>query len=143
MAWAENLSYYDPVRSVTYTDWRLPTALNQDGSGPDSGYNVASSEMGHMYYAELGNVAGGGGFTNTGFFINLQPDTYWSSTEVASAASDAWAFRWDPSSGEQFAFDKEDGDFHAWAVRSGDVVPEPATLGLLLLGGLAMLRRRH
>ena len=26
MNWAANLSYYDTVRNVTYTDWRLPKA---------------------------------------------------------------------------------------------------------------------
>lgn len=40
MTWASNLSYYDSVRNVTYTDWRLPT------SDTCSGYNCTGSEMG-------------------------------------------------------------------------------------------------
>lgn len=32
---AANLSYYDSVRNVTYTDWRLPTTLQSGVStGP-------------------------------------------------------------------------------------------------------------
>ncbi len=36
------------------TSWRLPDAHNQDGSGPGYGYNVTGSEMGHLFYDELG-----------------------------------------------------------------------------------------
>ena len=32
MAWAENLSYYDPVRNTYWTDWRLPQTLPINGS---------------------------------------------------------------------------------------------------------------
>ncbi len=42
-AWVENLEYYDSVRDVTWTNWRLPDARNQDGSGPDIGF-VSGSE---------------------------------------------------------------------------------------------------
>ncbi|MFZ4703951.1 MAG: hypothetical protein ACOYMG_28230 [Candidatus Methylumidiphilus sp.] len=37
-----------------FTGWRLPTALNADGSGPCSGYNCTNSELGHLYYTEGG-----------------------------------------------------------------------------------------
>ena len=50
IAWAENLEYFDSVRNVTWANWRLPSAYNQDGSGPDLGLNVTGSELGHIYY---------------------------------------------------------------------------------------------
>lgn len=66
--WAANLSYFDSVRNVTYTDWRLPTTTDTGthdynyvaaSDGTDWGYNVypASSEMAHMFFTELGNAS--------------------------------------------------------------------------------------
>ncbi len=74
VTWADTLSYYDTVRDYTYTDWRLPEADPSAGTG----YNATNSEMGHLYYTELGNSYGDFGFTNAGLFINLQPYIYWS-----------------------------------------------------------------
>jgi len=75
-AWADNLEYYDSVRNVTWTDWRLPHTLpvngstynytfNSDGS-TDRGYNISASgsaypgsigsEMSYMYYNNLNNL---------------------------------------------------------------------------------------
>lgn len=67
-AWAANLSYYDSVRNITYSDWRLPTMVdtgtagcNYANSGTDCGFNVQTvsgstvySEMAHMYFNNLG-----------------------------------------------------------------------------------------
>ena len=133
MTWADTLSYYDSVRDYTYTDWRLPTALNQDGSGPGQGF-VSGSEMGHLYYTELGNSAWA--FTNTGPFNNLGPYSYWSGTEWRSDA--AWGFTF--QHGIQDPRYKQD-NYCAWAVRDGNVVPEPCSLALLSLGGLALMRK--
>ena len=49
IAWAASLSLYDSVRDVTWDDWRLPTALNGDGSDPCSGAGCTGSEMGHLF----------------------------------------------------------------------------------------------
>ena len=49
--WAARLSCYDSVRNQTLTFWRLPT------SDQCVGYNCSSSEMGHLFYTELGNKA--------------------------------------------------------------------------------------
>src|SRR3990172_8410312 len=49
MTWASNFSYYDSVRNVTYTDWRLPATLQPDAScstqsgGVSYGYNCTGS----------------------------------------------------------------------------------------------------
>lgn len=80
--WASNLSFYDSVRKVTYTDWRLPNtgpvngvamtpepfpggyASSWNGS-TDVGYNIGApgsafpgskgSEMAYLFYNDLGN----------------------------------------------------------------------------------------
>ncbi|MCX7113066.1 MAG: hypothetical protein NTX45_23705, partial [Proteobacteria bacterium] len=42
-----------------YTGWRLPTALNADGSGPCAlGWNCTNSELGHLFYTEGGLTQG-------------------------------------------------------------------------------------
>jgi len=72
MNWATNLAVN--VGGTPVTGWTLPT------SDQYSGYNDTVSELGHLYYTELGNSPGFGS-KNFGPFVNLQPDAYWSSTE--------------------------------------------------------------
>ena len=75
MTWAANLEYYDPVRNVTWSDWRLPKTLPINGvsynytwsynGSADFGYNISApgssfpystnSEMSYMYYNNLHN----------------------------------------------------------------------------------------
>ena len=77
MVWATDLSYFDTVRDVTWSDWRLPTMSPVDGSnvfnttfsnnavtdagtadsaGWVDGFGNPTSEMGHLYYVSLGNL---------------------------------------------------------------------------------------
>ena len=70
ITWASNLTF------AGYTGWRLPvTYQNAAGSG---GYN-SDSEMGDLYYNELGNTAGS--FTNAGPFFNIMDYWYWTSVD--------------------------------------------------------------
>jgi len=152
--WATNLSYYDSVRNVTYDDWRLPTTLLPDPScsiqtSIPYGYNCTGSELGHLFYSELGGVARTS-ITTThdadyNLFSNVRSNVYWSN---AYDGSTAWFFH--TGLGYQTAYSKTKIGF-AWAVRPGDVaaaastVPVPAAAWLFgsgLLGLIGMARRK-
>lgn len=144
--WAAGLSYGG------YDDWRLPSALNQDGSGPCEGYNCTSSEMGHMFYNNMGAIATesillGTNTANLALFTNLQFGGYWTDTWYLPDPDRhyAWIFVTD---GFQI-YNRTNFTSYAWAVRPGDVaaIPEPETYAMLLaglglLGGVAKWRRR-
>jgi hypothetical protein len=103
--------------SVTWEgDWRLPKAVDgpryygYDGT-TTAGYNITTSEMGHLFYVSLGNVGyydtdgnprpGWGGprdqqdwgLKNSGAFENLRESTpYWTGTEFSAYPVHAWDF---------------------------------------------------
>jgi hypothetical protein len=152
VAWANQLSYSG------FTGWRLPDAYNQDGSGPDFGGNASGSELGHMYYNNLGGVwndpvllsptfIDGNGKTVS--FQNMQSYSYyWFMTEFDS--DKAWLYQL--NAGYQLTNSKNDG-YYAWAVHDGDIGATPVPLpsaallfgsGLLMVWGrIAWERRRR
>jgi hypothetical protein len=98
-----------PVYSVNWSgSWQLPTTVD----GPDvigyngntsAGYNITSSQMGYLYYIQLGNagfydkngnVQAVSGLTNAGPFIQLNSNAwYWSGTEHSDYTPPSfWAF---------------------------------------------------
>lgn len=162
--WADQLVY------GIYDDWRLPTVdtstvLRYANGLPQTEYNNDTSEMGYMYYVNLGNLGakdtngddrpeGTYGLSNTGPFSNLTPELYWTGTY-------AWL---NPDEGKYHYFDFDMGTgasastaagpggyaVHnlalAWAVRDGDVpaVPIPGAMWLFGSGliGLVGFRRK-
>ncbi|MFO1355303.1 MAG: hypothetical protein U1F72_04065 [Gammaproteobacteria bacterium] len=134
-----------------YSDWRLPTTPQPDPScngqvGRDSyGYYCTGSEMGHLFYGELGGVAGYSiGMTyndNFDLFSNVQAGLYWSGTSYAPISAQAWRFSFGDGlqgpSLKYYAYASR-----AWAVRPGDVIPLPGALWLLgsALGVLGAVR---
>jgi hypothetical protein len=156
MTWGEAMSWATSLTAGGVTGWRLPTAINQDGSLPVSGYNLTGSELGHLYYTELGNTSRppgsiNGGLTNMGPFTNLRSVNYWTSTEWARFSGNAWAFSF--ISGLLGYGDKNPNStyiiyYSALAVHDGNVgvshTPIPGAVFLFApgLAGLALLRRK-
>ncbi len=140
MTWSDANAWANALVYGGYDDWRLPSALNEDGTGPCFFY-YCTSEMGHLYYSELGGIPGQDLSFRTGShgpFPNIQ-FAYWSNTEGDPGF--AWFFAFD--SGSQY-IRTLDVQWSAWAVRPGDSpVPEPETLALFTTGlfGLGGLRR--
>jgi hypothetical protein len=123
-----------------FSDWRLPSTV--DGpfvTGVDgtttAGYNITSSEMGYMFYVNLGNKGEyatdgnyqpGYGLTNVTFtdgltgqptsFENLEPYYYWS---IPYSLDTGYRWTFVMGDGRQTAFD-DDYPFNVWAVRDGD-----------------------
>ena len=119
VAWAASLNEKGGFAGLT--GWRLPAADPACGD-----YNsCATGEMGHLYYAELGNASHGNFDNNdapvkTGPFANLETSAYkeyWLGAEAASNCSGcAWSYNfYFPAARATY---KTNRNF-AWAVRSG------------------------
>jgi hypothetical protein len=140
--WDDATAWVDTLIYAGYDDWRLPTTVQPDptcsfqrSNGISLGFGCSGSELGHLFYIELMNPTEGGGPVNTGPFINVGEQWYWSSTAVPPEFCEdcVYAFYF---GGEQDTWTKQVG-FSAWPVRDGKV-SEPASLVLLsagLLGG--------
>jgi len=131
MTWANAVAWADQLVYGGYDDWRLPTTEPETGNSIT--YNVTSSEMGYMYYVNLGNVgspdSGETVIPNATFtdgngkmvsFQNVQADAYWSGTEYSINLQGAWMFLF--HNGGQRPADKNYAGC-TWAVRDGDVAP--------------------
>ncbi|MBN1627817.1 MAG: hypothetical protein JW944_14960 [Deltaproteobacteria bacterium] len=115
MEWAAGLNTpgmltykFNPGVKVAWLgSWRLPLTVDggrtfgYDGT-TTAGFNITTSEMGHLFYKSLGNLGyydkkgnvqeGWAGLKNKGPFVNLQPDSYMSGTEYGINPIHAWDF---------------------------------------------------
>ena len=168
MTWDAASAWVASLDVAGVTGWRLPDTIDvgNDGAteggnvfqGVDSGYNITThSELSNMFFNVLGNISQfdtvgaptsciiSSCLTNKIPFSNLQSFTYWSGTEYAIDAGNAWIF--DMRYGLQDN-NLKSNTFYAWAVFSGDVsaVPVPPAVwlfgsGLIALIGVARRRR--
>jgi hypothetical protein len=166
--WAANLSLFDSVRGVTWSDWRLPSVKPLNGSSWDleATYNGTSDwtynsgspqhELAHLFHVSLGNLSGfrldgsqrpgvsgiDVGLVNTGPFINFINNIYWYGTDSPfNPGTHAATFL--TYSGGNLGNAPRDAIFFAIAVRDGDVllpsaVPEPGAW-LMMLAGLSAM----
>ena len=155
MNWASALTVN--FGGTTFDDWRLTTMVDgprenwgYDGTNT-AGYNITSSEIGNLFYTELGNTGyydtsgiylPEGGLRKKGPFINLQAGYYWSGTEYAADTARAWLFATDFGSQNNF---NKGNTLYALAVRPGDiaVVPEPISSILFITGGTLLAGRTY
>ena len=148
MTWTEANTWANTLVINGDGDWRLPT------SDQCIGFNCTGSEMGNLFYNELGSyniVIGGGGSSSTftpnsnyNLFSNFQ-SSYWSST-ISARNPTANAMTFLPITGQQgdgFVLDNR----YALAVHVGNVaaVPEPGAWALMAsgLGLMGFLAKRH
>jgi len=147
--WADNLTYYDSVRDIEWDDWRLPTAIDENGNTPTD-REARDTELGHLFYDELGgtlwNPISASGDPDLALFTNIQNSAYWSSTFYGNYGDDyAWVTYFSSGFTREYG---ENAPFYAWAVRDGDVgtapVPEPLTIFLLGAGlaGITGFRKK-
>ena len=169
-SWASTLNE-DGVLDITLYDgytvdwggasWRLPATMDGDYATVDddyerwglnfgydgttvAGWNISSSEMGHLFYEELGNlgtrdtsghrVSSGYGLIETGDFDNLSGDVYggqyWSDTAQGEYG---WFWGFEMFTGEQGSTNWNSNK-SAIALRNGQVSVVPIPGAILLLG---------
>ncbi|MBW7930526.1 MAG: DUF1566 domain-containing protein [Gammaproteobacteria bacterium] len=134
------------------SDWRLPFTPEMDASCSEQyattsgGEGCRGSELGHLYYDELGGQPYVGIDPEADNpFLNLEGGPFFWSTASTNDDSLAWYFSF--GHGGQALIDMGHLDKHVWVVRDGDIgeVPVPAAGWLLgtALGVVGVLRRRQ
>ena len=142
MTWTNAVAWADQLTLGGYTDWSLPTTVPAV-----SGYNQTGSQMGDLFYNQLGGKADSSIATthnaNYNLFTNVQGYAYWSGSEYAPHPVHAWLFYTNIVNQNYSVMTNQ---FSAWAVRPGDVAAVPVPGAFWLFGsamvGLMGLKRR-
>lgn len=124
--------YLNSINYKGFSNWRMPTTVNSFASlgypdGNPGNPTTSSSELAHLFYVDLGQVAGASLGVNPGPFVNVQAaggnDWYWSSPLMPYNA-----FLFSPASGLQWNSFSMNGIAFVWPVRDGlaPVVPTVA-----------------
>ena len=141
--WFGAQAFVTYLNSINYADsnqWILPSA----GSNPQRDYNQTSSQLGELFYNELGGIATKGMPITPYFtFEQVNGNGYWSGTEYVPDPRAAWDFY--TGVGIQ-DFGNKNAFIYAWAVSPGNIaaVPVPGAVWLFGAGiiGLLGFRRR-
>ena len=146
------LSFVNEQHLYGVSDWRLPVTVQPDptcdtqieylsGFVGGYGFNCTGSEFGHLYYEELGGIAG---VPSQPFpFFNFVTGTYWSQPQGGGPTR---RFLFIFNSGAQLPYNGSNfTDYKVFLVAPGDplAVPVPAAAFLFPSAlGLLGLRRR-
>lgn len=132
-AGALTYKFYEGI-SVTWDgDWRLPNTVDKarkngyDGT-TTAGFNITSSEMGHLFYVSLGNEGyydrqgnvnqNFAGLKNKGPFQNLKESIYFSGTVYSIYPNHPWHFNF-YYGGQDFTSFTNSYAYPGLAVRKG------------------------
>jgi len=137
MTWSETMNWASNVVYAGHSGWRLPSALNSDGTGPCLGDNCTDSEFGHIILADQLVIS-----PASTKFKNIQADliipgpAYWTSTEFSSSESWVWSIsRFEHAYAPKSLIDDLLGlelTIYGWAVHDGDVAAEISLIDSLL-----------
>jgi hypothetical protein len=138
------IGYLNKTSYDGYNNWSLPTTVPATLLG-SVGFNKTGSQMGELFYNELGGVAKSSISTihnaNYNLFTHVQSSLYWSASEFG--AYSAWVFT---TNGGGQAVDLKSAQLFSWAVRPGDVAAVPVPGAAWLFGssliGLVGFRRK-
>lgn len=125
-AWVGYLNSQD---YLGHRDWQLPTT-----AGQIQGYSQTGSDMGELYYTELGLAAGVGmTFGNPYYGLFSELGSYWSATAYTGDTGQAWYFN--AMVGDQ-NYSLKDSQLQVMTILPGNAaaVPLPAAAGLLVTG---------
>lgn len=150
MSWLEATNFVNLVNNGTYanlgfTDWRLPTAYNLDGTtvcdSRPRGASCRESEMGHLYYNESNSGSTLGSWFNN-YTSQQRTSLYWTSTVDPTNSRRVMT--------QNFIGGGQSGwQYFATAMlvrdKTSTSVPEVGTLMLLSLGllGLVATKRKR